>query len=228
MLSKSLYNLFLFLYSCGIRVVAIANPKARKWISGRKDILATINYQLSTLNSHSIWMHCASLGEFEQGRPLLEELKVKNPGTKIILTFFSPSGYEVMKDYKGADFVFYLPMDSPVNAKKFLDAVNPALVLWVKYEYWFYYLTEIKKQNIPLLLVSGIFRKNQPFFKWYGSIWRKMLESVTHFFVQNTESEQLLKTLGFIKNVSLNGDTRFDRVLQNVQQFPKQIGRAHV
>ena len=136
MLSKSLYNLFLFLYSCGIRVVAIANPKARKWISGRKDILATINYQLSTLNSHSIWIHCASLGEFEQGRPLLEELKVKNPGTKIILTFFSPSGYEVMKDYKGADFVFYLPMDSPVNAKKFLDTVNPALVLWVKYEYW--------------------------------------------------------------------------------------------
>ena len=147
MLSKLLYNLFLLLYSCGIRVAAIANPKAKKWLNGRKNIFATITSQLSTLNSQPIWMHCASLGEFEQGRPLLEELK-SNASTgsaskvKIVLTFFSPSGYEVMKDYKGVDYVFYLPMDSPVNAKKFLDAVNPALVLWVKYEYWFYYLSE--------------------------------------------------------------------------------------
>jgi 3-deoxy-D-manno-octulosonic-acid transferase len=230
MLSKLLYNLFLVLYSCAIRVAAIANPKARKWISGRRSIFATINSKLSagsfgkTQNSKPIWMHCASLGEFEQGRPLLEELKSQHSKVKIVLTFFSPSGYEVMKDYKGADFVFYLPMDSPVNAKKFLDAVNPALVLWVKYEYWFYYLTEIKKRNISTVLVSGIFRKNQPFFAWYGAIWKKMLESFTHFFVQNDESKQLLATLGFTGNVSLNGDTRFDRVLEIAEHFTPVAG----
>lgn len=219
MLSKLLYNLFLLLYSCGVRVAAIANPKARKWVLGRRNIFATINDQLKTNSGQPIWMHCASLGEFEQGRPLLEELKAANPGQKIVLTFFSPSGYEVMKDYKGADFVFYLPMDSPVNAKRFLDAVNPSLVLWVKYEYWFYYLSEIKKRNIPALLVSGIFRENQPFFTWYGDIWRDMLKSFTHFFVQNTGSQQLLATLGFKENVTLNGDTRFDRVLEIEKLF---------
>ena len=224
MLSKLLYNFFLLLYSVGIRVAAIANPKARKWINGRKDIFSDINSKLSTLNAKPIWMHCASLGEFEQGRPLLEELKATNPKQKIVLTFFSPSGYEVMKDYKGADFVFYLPMDSPVNAKNFLNAVKPSLVLWVKYEYWFYYLTEIKKRNIPTLLVSGIFRKNQPFFKWYGEIWRKMLQSFTHFFVQNNESKQLLATLGFKENVSPNGDTRFDRVLEIAENFTSVAG----
>ena len=229
MLSKLLYNLFLLLYSCGIRVAAIANPKAKKWLNGRKNIFATITSQLSTLNSQPIWMHCASLGEFEQGRPLLEELK-SNASTgsaskvKIVLTFFSPSGYEVMKDYKGVDYVFYLPMDSPVNAKKFLDAVNPSMVLWVKYEYWFYYLTEIKQRNIPTVLVSGIFRKNQPFFKWYGDIWKKMLESFTHFFVQNEESRQLLSTIGFTKNITLNGDTRFDRVLEIAENFTPIAG----
>ena len=231
MLSKLLYNLFLFLYSCGIRVIAIANPKARKWISGRRNIFATINEQLITVNlptgeagGQPIWMHCASLGEFEQGRPLLEELKAANPAQKIVLTFFSPSGYEVMKDYKGADFVFYLPMDSPVNAKKFLDVVNPSMVLWVKYEYWFYYLSVLKERNVPTILVSGIFRKNQPFFKWYGNIWRKMLESFTHFFVQNDESKQLLETLGFKENVMLNGDTRFDRVLEIAENFKAVAG----
>jgi 3-deoxy-D-manno-octulosonic-acid transferase len=232
MLSKSLYNLFLLLYSAGIRVAAIANPKARKWIIGRRNIFATINEQLSTINPQGpageqpIWMHCASLGEFEQGRPLLEALKTANPAQKIVLTFFSPSGYEVMKDYKGADFVFYLPMDSPSNAKIFLDAVNPSIVLWVKYEYWFYYLYALKQRNIPTLLVSGIFRQNQPFFKWYGDIWRKMLQSFTHFFVQNNESEELLATIGFKGNVTLNGDTRFDRVLEIAAHFTAVPGIA--
>lgn len=219
MLSKLLYNLFLILYSVAIRVAAIANPKARKWISGRRDIFAKINGQLSTGNGQPIWMHCASLGEFEQGRPLLEELKKQYPNQKIVLSFFSPSGYEVMKDYKGVDHIFYLPMDSKANAKRFLDAVNPALVLWVKYEYWFYYLTEIKQRDIPALLVSGIFRKGQPFFAWYGAIWKKMLESFTHFFVQHEESKQLLATIGFTGNISLNGDTRFDRVLEIAEHF---------
>jgi 3-deoxy-D-manno-octulosonic-acid transferase len=219
MLSKFLYNLFLILYSAGIRIVSAWNPKAKKWLRGRRDIFSTINSKHLTQNSRPIWMHCASLGEFEQGRPLLEQLKANDPGQKIVLSFFSPSGYEVMKDYKGADHIFYLPADSPVNAKKFLDAVNPSLVLWVKYEYWFYYLTELKQRNIPIILVSGIFRPNQPFFKWYGGIWKIMLGSFTHFFVQNEESKKLLGALGYKNNVSTNGDTRFDRVLEIAENF---------
>jgi 3-deoxy-D-manno-octulosonic-acid transferase len=216
---KFLYNLFLLLYSVGIRIAAIGNPKARKWLNGRRGIFTKINDQITADGGQPIWMHCASLGEFEQGRPLIEALKAANPGQKIVLTFFSPSGYEVMKDYAGADFICYLPMDSPVNAKKFLKAVNPSLVLWVKYEYWFYYLTEIKQRNIPAILISGIFRQNQPFFSWYGGIWKKMLESFTHFFVQNEESKRLLTTLGYTVNVSLIGDTRFDRVLEIAENF---------
>jgi len=223
MLSKTLYNLFLVLYAAGVRTASLWNPKAKKWVNGRKNIFADINskfiLKVAGQNSKLVWMHCASLGEFEQGRPLLEELKIKYPGIKILLSFFSPSGYEVMKDYKGADFICYLPMDSPVNAKKFLDIVQPSLVLWVKYEYWFYYLDELKRRRIPTILVSGIFREDQPFFKWYGNIWKKMLEAFSHFFVQNDESEELLATLSIKDNVSVNGDTRFDRVLEIAQTF---------
>ncbi len=163
-------------------------------------------------------MHCASLGEFEQGRPLLEALKEKNPAQQIVLTFFSPSGYEVMKDYKGADAIFYLPMDNIFSAKKFIDIVDPSLVLWVKYEYWFYYLQELKNRNIPVLLVSGIFRKNQPFFKWYGGLWKNMLQNFDHFFVQHQTAAQLLQTTGISKNVTVSGDTRFDRVIEIAKQ----------
>lgn len=230
---KFLYNLFLLLYSTGIRIAAAWNPKAKKWLAGRNNLFAEINSKLilgaaggqtSNHKLQTVWMHCASLGEFEQGRPLLEELRVNTSAgsaeeLRIVLTFFSPSGYEVMRDYKGADHIFYLPMDSPFNAKKFLDAVDPCLVLWVKYEYWFYYLQEIKERNIPLLLVSGIFRQNQPFFKWYGGIWKQMLRSFTHFFVQNEESKQLLAQLGFSNNVSINGDTRFDRVIEIAEKY---------
>lgn len=214
-----LYNLFLLLYSAGIRIAAIWNPKAKKWLYGRKHVFASINEKRTADNRQPIWMHCASLGEFEQGRPLLEELKIKNEKLKIVLTFFSPSGYEVMKDYKGADQIYYLPMDSPFHAKKFLDAVDPCLVLWVKYEYWFYYLEELKKRKVPVVLVSGIFRQDQPFFKWYGAIWRQMLQSFTHFFVQNAASKDLLEQLGFSKNVTINGDTRFDRVIEIAEAY---------
>ena len=158
-MGKFVYNIFLLLYSVAIRVAALWNPKARRWINGRRNLFAEINCQLPTANRQLLWMHCASLGEFEQGRPLLESIKKEKPELQILLTFFSPSGYEVMKDYKGADHVFYLPMDSPFNAKKFVDAIQPSLVLWVKYEYWFYYLDELKQRNIPVILVSGIFRK---------------------------------------------------------------------
>lgn len=159
-------------------------------------------------------MHCASLGEFEQGRPVLEAIRKEYPAVTIVLTFFSPSGYEVMKNYDGADHIFYLPADSAYNAGKMIDAIVPDLVLWVKYEFWFYYLTSLKKRNIPVIMISGIFRASQPFFKWYGHLWRTMLNSFTWLFVQNETSRALLATVGIRENVSIGGDTRFDRVIE--------------
>lgn len=202
-----------------IRFAAVWNPKAKRWVAGRKDIFSTIAASLRPGPVKPVWMHCASLGEFEQGRPLLEALKNQHPHLPIVLSFFSPSGYEVMKDYKGADHIFYLPMDSPANARKFIDAVDPQLVLWVKYEYWFYYLSTLKERRIPVLLVSGIFRDTQPFFKWYGDIWRKMLGCFSAFFVQNTVSKELLNKAGINENVFISGDTRFDRVINIMQHF---------
>ena len=214
MIGNFLYRLFIYSYSIGVRLAAFGSPKARQWIAGRK------NFPVLPDNAEStIWMHCASLGEFEQGRPLLETIKNQFPTYKIVLTFFSPSGYEVMKGYKGADYIFYLPMDSKTNAKKMIAAINPCLVLWVKYEFWFFYLTQLKKKNIPVLMVSGLFRQSQPFFKWYGGIWRKMLQSFTHIFVQNEASKKLLVIAGIKDNVGISGDTRFDRVIAIALQF---------
>lgn len=167
----------------------------------------------------TVWMHCASLGEFEQGRPVLEAIKKQYPQVKIILTFFSPSGYEVIKDHTVADHIFYLPIDSAANAGKMIDALAPDVVLWVKYEFWYYYLTAFKKRNIPVIMVSGIFRSSQPFFQWYGTMWRTMLNSFSHFFVQNETSKELLGTVGIKNNVSIGGDTRFDRVIAIAEGF---------
>ena len=164
-------------------------------------------------------MHCASLGEFEQGRPVLEKLKFLYPDYQLLLTFFSPSGYEVQKNYKGADWVFYLPMDGPRNAKRFLEIVHPSLVIFVKYEFWYYYLKKIKYRNIPLLLVSALFRKDMPFFKWYGQLQRKMLSRFDHLFVQTTESKRLVDEIGLSDICSVSGDTRFDRVIEIAEQF---------
>ena len=218
-----LYNIFLFFYSIGIRIAAFWNPKAKLWVEGRKRQWAVggrqwaVDHRLQTADC--IWFHCASLGEFEQGRPLLEKLREQYPESRIILSFFSPSGYEVQKNYSGADQVLYLPMDSPSNAKKFISQVDPSLVIWVKYEYWYYYLSELKQRNIPVLLVSGIFRKDQPFFKWYGGFWKKMLQCFSHLFVQTPGSKQLLASIGINENVSLSGDTRFDRVIEIAENF---------
>ena len=158
-------------------------------------------------------MHCASLGEFEQGRPVIESLRKIYPDITVIISFFSPSGYEIRKDYSGADHIFYLPMDSAIHAKRWLDLVNPSLVLWIKYDYWYYYLRELRKRKIPALLVSPLFRADQPFFKWYGNIHRLMLDSFHAFFVQNEKSKVLLETLGIQQSVFVSGDTRFDRVI---------------
>jgi len=161
-----------------------------------------------------VWIHCSSLGEFEQGRPVLERIRQQAPGCRIVLTFFSPSGYETKKDYAGADHIFYLPLDSRRNARQFIDLVKPTLVLWVKYDYWYYYLVELKRQHIPVLLISGIFRPDQPFFRWYGKLHRYMLECFSHLFVQTERSKALLGRLGFAEVASVSGDTRFDRVIE--------------
>lgn len=212
-----LYTIFLNLYVAGIKLLSFWNVKADLWIKGRKTFPAVTF--INSKDTKTIWMHCASLGEFEQGRPVIENLKRQYPAVKIVLTFFSPSGYEVQKNYPGADAVFYLPMDSKANADKMIGAINPSLVLWVKYEYWFYYLQAFKQQNIPVLLVSGIFRNSQPFFKWYGTTWKKILPFFTHFFVQDEASEILLAGIGIDKNVTISGDTRFDRVIEIAEQF---------
>jgi 3-deoxy-D-manno-octulosonic-acid transferase len=215
---KTLYSIFVRLYPFAIRLVSPFNEKARLWEKGRKDIFLRLQQALAA-SGKLIWMHCASLGEFEQGRPVLEKLTAVDSDIKVLLTFFSPSGYEVRKNYKGADYVFYLPIDSADNARRFFDIVKPVLILFVKYEFWHYYLTEAKKRNIPLFLISAIFRKNQPFFSTYGKFHRHMLACFTHFFVQNEESVALLQSIGIVKNVSLSGDTRFDRVIEIAENF---------
>jgi 3-deoxy-D-manno-octulosonic-acid transferase len=217
-LSLFLYNIFLLLYRMGISFAALLNPKAKQWIQGRKSIF--IKFKSEVNSAHPlIWMHCASLGEFEQGRPLLERIKKEYPDHKVLVTFFSPSGYEIVKNYRGADHIFYLPHDSAGNAKKFIELINPTIVLWIRYEYWFYYLRYLKEKNIPVLLITAIFRRDMPFFKWYGSFWKKMLDCFTHFFVQNERSKKVLSSVVDEKLISVSGDTRFDRVIAIAERF---------
>jgi 3-deoxy-D-manno-octulosonic-acid transferase len=184
------YHVFLFLYKAGIRLIAPWNPKARLWLEGRRGLFGQMQTALEAGQapkaegrqqsdeegkSPVIWMHCASLGEFEQGRPVIEGLRQVLPECRIVLSFFSPSGYTTKKGYAGADHIFYLPLDSAGNARAFIDLVNPDIVLWVKYDYWYYFLAELKKRKIPVLLISGVFRPDQPFFRWYGRLHRYML-----------------------------------------------------
>lgn len=205
------YNIFLLLFKAGVHTAAIFNGKAKKWVQGRRGIFEKLQKAIAG-NERIIWVHCASLGEFEQGRPLIEKLKEQNTH-KILLTFFSPSGYEIRKDYTGADWVFYLPMDGAKTARRFLEIVKPSLVIFVKYEFWYYYLKKIKYRNIPLLLVSALFLEKMSFFKWYGAIQRKILSRFDHLFVQNQSSKQLIDGIGLADICSVSGDTRFDRVV---------------
>ncbi len=216
-----LYTIFLKVYSVAIFIASISNEKAKLWIKGRKKIFEKLSHTFSSETAPIIWVHCASLGEFEQGRTVIEQLKKELIKPKVLLTFFSPSGYEIRKDYKEADWVFYLPMDSFLNASQFLKIVNPAIAIFVKYEYWFYYLDQCKKRNISLLLISGIFRPSHPFFQLYGGFHRKMLRCFTHFFVQDEQSKKLLQSIN-INNCTIAGDTRFDRVSSIADNF-KQI-----
>ena len=217
-MGKSAYIIFTRLYPLVAQFISLFNKKAHLWIEGRKNIFEHIHNKITADKRKKIWVHCSSLGEFEQGLPLMQELKKKYASHAIVLTFFSPSGYENEKDNKVADYVFYMPMDGLVNARKFFDIVQPSLVVFVKYEFWFYYLNKSKERNIPLLLVSGIFRDSQPFFKWYGDFYRQMLQCFTHLFVQNDDALVLLKSIN-INNASVGGDTRFDRVLEIADNF---------
>ncbi|HBL69622.1 3-deoxy-D-manno-octulosonic acid transferase [uncultured Alistipes sp.] len=207
-----LYNLGLTLYVRAIRLVAPRHPKARLWIEGRKDLFRRMREAIAP-EDRVIWIHVASLGEFEQGRPIVEQLRRSHPEYKILITFFSPSGYEIRKNYPGADYIFYLPIDTPRNARRFLDAAHPEIAIFVKYEFWLNLLSELRRRKVRTYIVSAIFRRNSVFFRPYGGMWRRALESFDAMFVQNEESKKLLASLGF-DNVLVAGDTRFDRVAE--------------
>jgi 3-deoxy-D-manno-octulosonic-acid transferase len=209
---KILYNLGIFLYNVIANLAAPFNSKAKLWVSGRRNWADSIEGKIKP-EDLTCWMHCSSLGEFEQGRPIIEELKKVKPGIKIVLTFFSPSGYEIRKNYAQADVVCYLPSDTPHNSRKFIGMINPDFVIFVKYEFWNNYISELYWKNIPLYLVSGIFRPDQHFFKWYGFFFREILRKFTKLFVQDQQSYDLLTSIG-LENIIIAGDTRFDRVIQ--------------
>lgn len=207
-----LYNLGILIFSILARLASPFNSRASFWVKGRKNWAEKIAEKIKP-GDKVIWVHCASLGEFEQGRPVIEAIKEQMPSFKILLTFFSPSGYEIRKNYGYADCVSYLPSDTPSNAARLIKLVSPEYVIFVKYEFWNNYISALYKNRIPLYLVSGIFRKGQHFFKWYGSFFRSMLRKFEKIYVQDRNSLDLLSSIG-IKNVILAGDTRFDRVVQ--------------
>jgi len=218
---RFIYNTFIAFYILLIKCAAPFNKKAKQWIDGRRNLIHKIEDSLKQETSPIIWIHCSSLGEFEQGRPLLEAIKENYKNYKILLTFFSPSGYEIRKNYPKAEYVFYLPADTRVNAKKFIACIKPKIAIFIKYEYWFNYLHVLDKKNIPVFYVSAIFRKNHYFFKWYGKWALNQLKKINCFFVQNDISKNLLTTHG-ISHVEVTGDTRFDRVL-SLASNPKAL-----
>lgn len=204
------YNSIIFIVSGVLKIAALFHPKMKLFVNGRKDVFSVLEKSLNDTDK-VFWVHCASLGEFEQGRPVIEKLKAQYPHYKVVLTFFSPSGYEVQKVYEHADVVVYLPLDTASNAKKFVKLVNPSVAVFVKYEFWPNYLSALQVNKIPTLLVSGIFRKDQIFFKNYGTWMRNKLATFSHFFLQDQNSSDLLNTINF-SNHTISGDTRFDRV----------------
>jgi len=207
-----LYNIFIHIYHLILQTAAFFNPKASLWAKGRKGIFRKIEASVNN-DKPLAWFHCASLGEFEQGRPVMEAFRKALPEYKILLTFFSPSGYEVRKKYLGADYIFYLPIDTTSNVQRFLELTKPSIAFFIKYEYWFNYIRHCKNAGIPMIGVSSIFRPGQRFFKWYGGWQRNMLKLFDHFFVQNQISADLLIAAG-INRVNVSGDTRFDRVYE--------------
>ncbi|MBQ8443639.1 MAG: 3-deoxy-D-manno-octulosonic acid transferase, partial [Bacteroides sp.] len=206
-----IYNLAMYILELGVKLAALFSYKPAKMVKGYREVFDLLESKVDR-NAQYIWFHAASLGEFEQGRPLIERIRKDYPQYKILQTFFSPSGYEVRKNYDGADIVCYLPIDAPGNVKKFVDLVNPSMVFFVKYEFWRNYLTTLYNKGIPVYSVSSIFRPRQAFFRWYGNEYRKVLKTFAHLFVQDDKSKELLAGIG-VTNTTVVGDTRFDRVL---------------
>ncbi len=211
-----LYNLILVFASQVVKLLAIFSPKMKLFVNGRKEVFTILQNKIAA-NDKTIWFHAASLGEYEQGLPVIDKIKIKYPNHKIVVTFFSPSGYEVRKNNTVADATVYLLLDTKANAKKFIQAIHPELVFFIKYEYWPNYLNELQKLNIKTYLISGIFRENQAFFKGYGVFYRNALKTFDYFFVQNESSKKLLQSIGF-NNVKISGDTRFDRVVSILER----------
>ena len=211
-----LYNLLVHIAAFFLRILALFSPKMKLFVDGRKIVFNQLKQKV-TPTDKTIWFHAASLGEFEQGLPVMEQIKQKFPSHKIIVTFFSPSGYEVRKNHPIADVIVYLPLDTKQNAKQFITLVHPEMVFFIKYEYWPNYLNELKKKAIPTYLVSGILRENHVFFKWYGEFYRNCLKTFTYFFVQNESSKKLLQSIGY-QNIKISGDTRFDRVVSILER----------
>jgi 3-deoxy-D-manno-octulosonic-acid transferase len=212
-----LYNLSIGLLAFLVRLASYLNSKARAFVQGRKKVMEKIQSALNPNTAPLVWIHCASVGEFEQARPIIEAIKAESPVHKIFLTFFSSSGFELRKDYPLADFVHYLPWDTARNARKLVQAARPVLAIFIKYEFWYHYTDALKKRKIPTLSVSSIFRHDQVFFHWPGRFFRRILRNFTYFFVQNQESVKLLRSIG-IEHCSQAGDTRFDRVNRLLQQ----------
>jgi 3-deoxy-D-manno-octulosonic-acid transferase len=211
-----LYNLIILLASQVVKLLALFSPKMKLFVNGRKEVFPILQSKINA-NDKTIWFHAASLGEYEQGLPVIEKIKEKFPNHKIVVTFFSPSGYEVRKNNTVADATVYLPLDTKSNAQKFIKTINPELVFFIKYEYWPNYLNELKKLQIKTYLISGIFRENQAFFKWYGGFYKNALKTFDYFFVQNESSKKLIQSIGF-NNVKISGDTRFDRVVSILER----------
>jgi len=214
------YNIVIYIYLIGVAIASCFNKKVKKMWAGERQALKVLREKVDP-NARYIWFHAASLGEFEQGRPLMEYLRKTHPEYKILLTFFSPSGYEVRKNYEGADIICYLPLDTIRNARRFLRTIKPVMAFFIKYEFWYNYLHILQHRGIPTYSVSSIFRPDQIFFQWYGKGYGRVLKCFTHFFVQNIESKNLLAKLD-IHDVEVVGDTRFDRVLQ-IKEASKQL-----
>lgn len=214
-----MYNIAIYIYLIGVAIGSLFNKKIKKMWRGEREAVDLLKEKVDPTAKY-VWFHAASLGEFEQGRPLIEQLRATHPEYKILLTFFSPSGYEVRKNYEGADIVCYLPLDTISNARRFLRAVHPVMAFFIKYEFWYNYLHILRHRGVPVYSVSSIFRPGQVFFKWYGRNYAKVLHCITHFFVQNEISLHLLKGIG-IDEATVVGDTRFDRVLQIKEQAKK-------
>lgn len=210
------YNLMVQIAGFLLKTVALFSPKIRLFVDGRKSVFNTLSSKIST-SDKTIWFHAASLGEYEQGLPIMEQIKEKFPNHKILVTFFSPSGYEVRKNNIIADVTVYLPLDTKKNAREFLKLAHPEMAFFIKYEFWPNYLNELKNQNIKTYLISGIFREKQSFFKWYGGFYRNALKNIDYFFVQNENSKKLLQNIGF-QNIKVSGDTRFDRVVSILER----------